>query len=112
MRRMVDEVREAQLCNGQIPLTRRVAEWSPNPGTPSLDKQGLACAIYALALSCQVGGRESSHTRSYLKPITMTKHRPARLDAALSQILGRQFLQRVAPWKRRITGFNDASWMF
>ena len=39
-----------------------------------------------------------------------TRHRSARFDAALSQILGRQFLQRVAPWKRRITGFNAASW--
>ena len=88
----------------------RVAQWSTNPGTPSLDQQGLACAIYALALSCQVGGRESSHTRSHLNPITMTKLRSARFDAALSQILGGEFLQRVAPWERRSTGVNAASW--
>ena len=48
--------------SGRIPLPRRVAEWSTNSGTPSLDQQGLACAIYALALFGQLGGRESSHT--------------------------------------------------
>ena len=47
---------------------------------------------------------------THLKRITMTKHCPARFDAALSQILGGQFLQRAAPWMRRITGFNDAFW--
>ena len=48
--------------SGRIPLPRRVAEWSTNSGTPSLDQQGLACAIYALALFGQLGGRERSHT--------------------------------------------------
>ena len=47
---------------GHISLTRRVAEWSPNPGTSSLDQHSLACAIYALALFGQLGGRERSHT--------------------------------------------------
>ena len=43
-------------------LPRRVAEWSTNSGTPSLDQEGLACAIYALALFGQLGGRERWHT--------------------------------------------------